>query len=213
MSASGRRICRLADEACAAATPDEALRTLRILRGELVEFERQHVARALTLGEPVSVVAQALGVSRQSAHRRFRDLVPPRARATKLLPTPEARLAVEYARREASRQGAPTVGSVHMLLGILCSGDSETVRTLDALGITVDAVREVAQTLDMSDGLATEHRAALGQALRMALREEAEMVGLRHVLAGVLHDPAAGATRAIRALGVTPDQARETVRA
>ena len=213
MSASGRRICRLADEACAAATPDEALKTVRTLREELVEFERQHVARALTLGEPVGAVAQALGVSRQSAHRRFRDLVPPRARTTRLLADAEARLAVEYARREANRQGAPTVGSVHLLLGILCSGDSETVQALDALGVTIDAVREAAQMLDMSNGLAAERRAALGQALRMALHEEAETVGLRHILAGVLDDLEASAMTAIRTLGVTPDQVRETVRA
>jgi ATP-dependent Clp protease ATP-binding subunit ClpA len=213
VSVSGQRICRLAEEASAAATPDEALRTLRTLREELVEFERQHVARALTLGEPVTAVATALGVSRQSAHRRFRDLVPPRARAERLRATPEVHLAVEYARREASRQGAPSVGSVHLLLGILRSGDSETVQALDALGVTIDAAREAAVQLDTSDGLAAEHRAALGQALRLALREQAEMIGLRHILAGVLHDPTAGAMSVIRALGVTPEQARGAVRA
>ena len=146
VSVSGQRICRLAEQASAADTPDEALRTLRTLREELVEFERQHVARALTLGEPVTAVATALGVSRQSAHRRFRDLVPPRGRAERMLATPEAQLAVEYARREASRQGAASVGSVHLLMGILCSGDSETVQALNALGITIDATREAAES-------------------------------------------------------------------
>ena len=213
MSVSGQRICRLAEQASAAPTPDEALRTLRTLREELVEFERQHVARALTLGEPVSDVATALGVSHQSAHRRFRDLVPPRARAERMLPTPEAQLAVEYARREASRQGAASVGSVHLLLGILGSGDSETVQALNALGITIDAAREAAQTLETRDGPAAESRAALGHALRAARREQAEKVGLRHILAGALHDPADGAMAVIRALGVTPEQARGAVHA
>ena len=124
---SGQEICRLAERASTAATPDEALEILRALREELGEFERQQVARALTLGEPVTAVARALGVSRQSAHRRFRDLVPPRAPAQRLLPTPETRLAVEYARYEARKHGAPAVGSVHLLLGILHSGNSETV--------------------------------------------------------------------------------------
>ena len=213
MSVSGQRICRLAEQASAAATPDEALRTLRTLREELVEFERQHVARALTLGETVAAVATALGVSRQSAHRRFRDLVPPRARPERMLATPEAQLAVEYGRREASRQGAPSVGSVHLLIGILCSGDSETVQALNALGITIDAVREAVETPDPNDRLAVESRVALGYALRMALREQAEMVGLRHLLAGALHDSADGAGAAIRALGVTPEQARGAVHA
>ena len=82
------------------------------------------------------------------------------------------------------------------------------MQALDALGVTIDAVREAVQMLDLNDGLAVERRAALGQALRMALHEEAEMVGLRHFLAGVLDDLADGAGAAIRALGVTPDQVR-----
>src|SRR4051812_48502376 len=131
MSVSGQRICRLAERASAADSPDAALSIVRALRAEIEEFERQHVARALTLGEPVSSVARALGVSRQSAHRRFRDLVPPRAPSQRPRPTAETRLAIEYARRQACDHGAAAVGSEHILLGILRSGASETVEALN----------------------------------------------------------------------------------
>src|SRR3954454_12206667 len=101
MSVSGRRICQLAEQVSAATVPAEALSLLKELRQEIDDFERQQVAHALTTGETVTAVARALGVSRQSAHRRFRDLVPARVQSSRLSPTPEARLVVEYARREA----------------------------------------------------------------------------------------------------------------
>ena len=211
MSVSGQEICRLAQQASEASTPEEALTILRALRDELREFERQHVARALTLGEPVTNVATALGVSRQSAHRRFRDLVPPRAAAYRMLPSPEARLAVEYARREACALGAPAVGGVHLLLGILCSGDSETVRSLERLGVTIDAARTAAATLAPAhttrDGLDAETKAALAVAHRAAVQEQVRTVGLTHLLAGALHKPDGSAAVLLGMLGVSTEHA------
>src|SRR4051794_7633393 len=115
MSVSGQRICRLAERASAADEPADALRFVRELRLEIDDFERQQVARALDAGEPVSAVARALGVRRQSAHRRFRDLIPATPHGRRLRPSPEMRLAVEYARREAKELGAPEIGSEHLL--------------------------------------------------------------------------------------------------
>jgi len=74
VSVSGQRICALAEEAAAAAEPEVALETLTRIREELQEFERQQVARALTAGRTYGNVARALGISRQAAHRRFKDL-------------------------------------------------------------------------------------------------------------------------------------------
>ena len=145
MSASGQRICKLAERASAAASPDEALQFVRALREEIDDFERQHVARALTLGEPVTAIARALGVSRQSAHRRFRDLVPPRLHGERPQPTPEVKLAVEYARGEARRLRAPTVAGEHLLLGILRLDDCAVVQALNVLGITSETARPIAQ--------------------------------------------------------------------
>ena len=83
--------------------PIEALRLMRDLRDEIDAFERQQVARALTAGGSVASVARALGVTRQSAHRRYRDLLAPSADDGRPRPTPELRLAVEYARERGPR--------------------------------------------------------------------------------------------------------------
>src|SRR4051794_41892295 len=79
---SGELICRLAEQASTAASPDEALRLMRELRAGIDAFERRQVARALTAGRSVAWVARALGVTRQSTHRRVREPVspPPRRR-------------------------------------------------------------------------------------------------------------------------------------
>lgn len=215
MSASGQKICRLAECASAAASPEEALRFVRALREEIDDFERQHVARALTLGEPVSAIARALGVSRQSAHRRFRELVPPRRQAARAQPTPEVRLAVEYARGEARRLSAPTVAGEHLLLGILRLDDCAPVQALNALGITIETARPVAQQVSAArlqgPPLEDETRAILANALRASHRGHAGRVGIQHLLLGALNDPAGGAANVLRALGVTPEVARATL--
>jgi ATP-dependent Clp protease ATP-binding subunit ClpA len=209
VSVSGSRICRLAEQASAAQTPDAALTIVKALRAEIDEFERQHVARALTLGESVSAVAHALGVSRQSAHRRFRDLVPPRARSLRPRPSPETRIAVEYARRQACEHGAAAVGSEHILLGILRSGASETVEALNAQGVTIESAGPAAQAVTATrrgrPELEDEAKAVVVGALRAADREGAAQIGLEHLLAAALADPAGGAAEVMRALGVSPD--------
>ena len=209
---SGQAICRLAERASAVASPHEALQLVRFLREEIDDFERQHVARALTLGEPVSAIARALGVTRQSAHRRFRDLVPPRQQPVRGQPTPEAKLAVEYALREARGFGAPSVAGEHLLLGILWLGDCAPVQALNDLGVTLEAARPAAQRVSAAraqgPSLEDETRAVLADALRASLLDNAACVGIKHLLLGALHDPAGGAANVLRTLGVAPETAR-----
>jgi ATP-dependent Clp protease ATP-binding subunit ClpA len=204
MSFSGQRICRLAEQASGAELPAEALRLVRELRLEIDDFERQQVARALSAGESVSAVARALGVQRQSAHRRFRDLVPAKAHGRKLRPMPEVRIAVEYAQREAKAVGASAVGSEHLLLGILRSGDHPVVSRLGELGIEFEAAQDACRGRDTAVP-ADEPKAVLAAAARAARSAGSRRVGLEHLLAGTLSDPAGGANAVVRALGVVPE--------
>ncbi|HEX6026620.1 MAG TPA: Clp protease N-terminal domain-containing protein [Solirubrobacter sp.] len=204
---SGTLICRLAEEASTAGIPAEALRIVKQLRTEIDDFERQQVARALTAGEPVSAVARALGVSRQSAHRRFRDLVPPRMHATRTQPTPEARLVVEYARREARDMSAAAIASEHLLLGILRSGDHDVAKGLHDLGVTLEAARRSAREIVSTRDV----KVALARAVRYARGNGARQVGVEHILVGALEDPDSGAARLLQSLGVAPEDAREIV--
>src|SRR3954453_18547407 len=134
MGATGQRICRLAEEAANAAKPRDALRLLCELRRELEDFERRQAARALTLGDSFGAIARALGVSRQSAHRRFRDLASSGEGDGPERPTPEAMLVAEYAREECSALAGAGVQSEHMLLGAVELGDENAAATPGGAG-------------------------------------------------------------------------------
>ena len=56
------------------AEPTTSLRALTALRAELEVLERHLVARALQEGQTYTQIARPLGISRQAAHRRYRDL-------------------------------------------------------------------------------------------------------------------------------------------
>jgi hypothetical protein len=221
VSETGQRICRLAETAANAADYRVALRTLCELRCELEEFERQQAARALTAGESFGGLARALGVSRQAAHRRFRDLAPTAARDDIEPPTPETRLVVEYARQEASGVGAPGVDGEHLLLGILRNGDRQAAEALFELGVTLDDARTAARdrvvgamTSDAraaTTATATPIQAVIRRALLEARRHGAAAVGVDHLLLGALEDDRAGAACVLRALGVSPQAVRARV--
>ena len=68
--ASAASLLRKTAPAC---PPDKALPAIAALRQELDTLERHHVATAITEGWSWSRVAEALGVSKQAAHKRFAD--------------------------------------------------------------------------------------------------------------------------------------------
>ena len=219
MSVSGQRICGLAVDAAEAHDAEEALRTLTSLRLELHEFERQQVARALTTGRSFGDVARAMGISRQAAHRRFRDLRVQRGQEPRRLPpTPEVRLAFEYARAEAKALGASVLTSVHILLGIMRNGDRRAAGALAASGITLDDLRREARAVDggRSPASADPHapplpgeidvRAVLGEAIRCARRDDADCVEAEHLLRSALTSGDAPAVLVISRLGVRPQR-------
>jgi hypothetical protein len=112
------------------AEPTTSLRALTALRAELEVLERHLVARALQEGQTYTQIARPLGISRQAAHRRYRDLT-----ATSTAPptlSDDARAALVRAREEAARHGSRSIDGEHLVLALAHAG---------ALQLDVEAAR------------------------------------------------------------------------
>jgi hypothetical protein len=210
MEESGR-LAQLAAEIVDAPTPRAALRRMGELRRELDAFERRQIAQALAAGTSFAAIARDLGLSRQAVHRRFRDLAtaePP------LLTAPDVRRILQYAREEAAAVGAGVVGGEHVVIAVLRADDLPAAAVLQAAGATLERARtqvegaapsaklfrrepETGDLLTLLEAPVREARARGGGALEV-----------EDVLRGALEDPSGGAVRALRALGVDPEQVR-----
>lgn len=205
MSEHRQRICALAEEAASEADPESALRTLVELRRELDAFVGVQVERGLAAGASFADVARALGISRQAAHRRFRDLAPEQAypRPRRLVASEQARRVMRLAQAEATAAGAPA-GSRHLLLGILQT-DSETARALQHVGVTLETARACGEAAAPGDHVtSTGLRPLVQQAGRIALARGDAALGLEQLLLAALAAPDGGAVRTLTALGTTP---------
>ena len=238
MASSSDRLRELVEHAVRAGQPAAALRAMMALREELDAFERLQVARALDAGQSFGDVARAIGISRQAAHRRYRDLagvsLPDEetepAADRRLLVTSEARAAVTLAREEASSMGAGTVGSEHLLLGIIRCRAPGTTPVLESGGVTLADARRCAQPTLVEGappsppltpasagpgprGISAYARAVFELALREASKRGDGYVGVDHLLLASLEDPNGGACRTLCELGLDPEQVRSGVAA
>jgi len=109
MTAATGRIITAVQRALTAPDPLDALEALTHLRAALDAFEREQVRRALDQGESFAGIARAVGITRQAAHRRYRNLTiePPAY-------TPRMLRALQLARAEAARVDAETVEVEHL---------------------------------------------------------------------------------------------------
>jgi transposase-like protein len=207
------RLVELVEHAVRASEPEVALRALSALRRELDAFERVQAWRALDGGSSYGAVARSLGISRQAAHRRYRELAaatePPAGTdaPARLRVAPEARAAVQLAGEEAAALGAPRMGSEHLLLGILRAGDPIAAGALRAAGVTVENARlAAAPTLageDAPDEKITAYaRRVFTEALRTAAADPSHMIGVADLLRSALSDETGGACRTLEALSV-----------
>jgi transposase-like protein len=207
------RLVELLEHAVHTEEPETALHALAALRRELDAFERVQAWRALEAGSSYGSVARALGISRQAAHRRYRDLAaatepPPGADApARLRVAPEARAAVQLAGEEAAALGATRMGSEHLLLGILRAGDPFAAGALRAAGVTIENARlAAAPTLageDAPDEKLTGYaRRVFTEALRSAAADPSHMIGVADLLRSALSDESGGACRTLEALSV-----------
>jgi len=219
---------QLAHDAVHIPDAETALRAVSALRQELDQMEPELVARALQAGATWSDIARALGVSKQAAHRKHRELARTLQLSLpgggpKVLVTGEARRSIQLAREEARQLGQMAVGTEHILLGILRCRGSHAVQALNDLGITHEAARLYIQPTmpglppdptatggagGAGQGVTPHARRILEGSLREAAKRHEGYIGVEHILLALLTDSRNGAVQTLEALKTTPKAVR-----
>jgi ATP-dependent Clp protease ATP-binding subunit ClpC len=133
--------------------------------------------------------------------------------------TDRARLAVVRAQEEARALGHDYIGTEHVLLGLVHDGGGLAAKALEALGISLAAVRQGAGEATGRGGQARDGHIPFTprskEVLRRALEESRALghnyIGTEHLLLSLLRGGEDVATRVLTGLGADADSVREQV--
>jgi ATP-dependent Clp protease ATP-binding subunit ClpA len=217
--------------------PAARLRALAELRRELQAAETELVADAVRAEVSWSRIGAALGISKQAAHRRHShgvarldQAVETEHHGSQVRVAAEVRRAVRIARQEAAAAAKRSVGTEHLLLGLLQCGGRDAQALLAGLGVSLELAREAVQpTSELSLARATTGapgngmppssgasgaavlsplaRRVLERALARRSRASGPL-GALDLLDALLRDDRGGAARTLQSLGVEPAAAR-----
>lgn len=199
--------------------PDQGLAAVSALRRQLETLEAAHVANALRAGWSWRQIAEALGVSKQAAHRKHARSVgadldrqtADEPQAGRVIVTAEARRAVQRARDEARGLRHEAVLPQHLLLGLLGDGYGPAARALAASRVTLEAARTgvrdaVGPGREAADArlpISPAARTVFEQALREAVRLRDAHLGVEHLLLTLLNDETSGVGAVLEGLGTS----------
>jgi hypothetical protein len=199
--------------------PANALQAVKALRTRLDELERRHVSDMLSHGATWAEIAEPLGITRQAAHHRHRNVArtpPPAADASaevqRVLITSAARGTVRLAREEATALGATAVGTEHLLLALTQTAPEPVAHILAEAGVDEHRLRTTLQPTLVeggkphpTEGGFTAHaREVLEGSLREAVERGEGFIAADHLLLALLRNPAGGAAQTLDALAVKP---------
>jgi ATP-dependent Clp protease ATP-binding subunit ClpC len=140
--------------------------------------------------------------------------------------TPPAIRVVQYAKEEARRFRGNTVGTEHVLLGLIREQDGVAARVLERLGVSLGrAQNEIRRQMEMTDTRAPGQGSrswspGARRVLELALDEARELnpklglpnfVDTEHLLLGLVRETDSTAVRVLRALGVELETVRREV--
>jgi ATP-dependent Clp protease ATP-binding subunit ClpC len=133
--------------------------------------------------------------------------------------TDQARRAVALAQEEARMLRHNRVGTEHVLLGLIQVGDGLAAESLEALGISLAAVREGVEevighgqwTPPVNIPYAPQAKKLLDLSLREALALGHHRIGTEHLLLGLIREGESPAARVLAALGADLGQVRQQV--
>jgi len=182
----------------------------RMLRGSLREAERLASRALAEFGLRVERV-------------RPRPTPPPRPRAAvrhgSARFNPQARQAMELAKREAVSLGHDHIGPEHILLGVLSTEHGLAVHALEQLGVTHERVRpQVVAIVGPGQSppsgeivLTPQARGIVERATSEARTTSCAYVGAEHLLLSLLHDKESVTAQILRNLDVDPESVRAEV--
>jgi Clp amino terminal domain, pathogenicity island component len=133
--------------------------------------------------------------------------------------TDRARRVVVLAQDEARRLDHNYIGTEHLLLGLIREGEGVAAKALEALGISLDTVRQqVEQIIGQGQQAPSGHIPFTPRAkkvLELSLRESQQMghnyIGTEHILLGLIHPGDGVARQVLVKLGADPNRVRQQV--
>jgi ATP-dependent Clp protease ATP-binding subunit ClpC len=133
--------------------------------------------------------------------------------------TQRARRVLSLAHQEAERMRQASIGTEHLLLGLIREEGGVAGRVLRELGLEADRVQEVIERLTgLGKSRATKPDLSPGtqQVLELAVEEARRMghhyIGTEHILLGLVRFEEGIALDVLRRLGVSPEQVRRQTR-
>ncbi len=172
------------------------------------------VDRCRQAGRSWAEISDALGVSRQAAHKRFSGAEPPLDRFTA-----RAREAFQAVMGEAEALGHPFVGTEHILLGLFTPPGSIAANLLAGAGLTHDGVVEQVlakvprgdRALDTAPTYTPRAVSVLGGVLTSALSLGHNYIGTEHLLLGLHREPEGVGAQILVAAGLDAATTRAKV--
>jgi ATP-dependent Clp protease ATP-binding subunit ClpA len=133
--------------------------------------------------------------------------------------TDRARRVLVLAQEESRLLNHEFIGTEHILAGLIHEDDGIAAQALEALGITLEDVRDQIQ-MQIGNGTkpptgSPPFTARAKHVLELALREtkelESKRLGTEHLLLGLVREPDGVGTHVLESLGATPAQVRDEV--
>ena len=133
--------------------------------------------------------------------------------------TQRARRVLSLAHQEAERLHQSTIGSEHLLIGLMEEEGGVAGRVLRDLGMEADRIREIVDKFSGSGQyrggkieLAPETQQVLEYAIEEARKMGHHYIGTEHILLGLVRSTDSIAIDVLKKLGVTPEQIRRQTR-
>jgi ATP-dependent Clp protease ATP-binding subunit ClpC len=133
--------------------------------------------------------------------------------------TDRARRVVVLAQEEARVLNHDYIGTEHILLGLLHEGEGVAAKALEALGISLEAVRQrVEEIIGKGKDAPSGHIPFTPRAkkvLELSLRESQQLghnyIGTEHILLGLIREGQGVAAQVLTSLGADMDRSRQQV--